>query len=100
MRHAVLELTDRTIAAIGKGFNEAMGLDLPDVDLIGHTAVALLHAALRRQLMEPDCDMDRLFIDMRRTLNLLTVDRVKRISRAQKKAREEANKKATDKAEA
>lgn len=87
IQDAVRELTDRTIAAIGNGFNEALGMELPDVDLIGHTAVALLHAALRRQLMEPDCDMDRLFRDMRRTLNLLTVDRVKRLSKRQKKER-------------
>ena len=90
IREAVRELTDQTIDAIARGFNEGLGLELPDADLIGHTAVALLHAALRRKLMEPDCDMDRLFKDMRRTLNLITMDRIRRLSKAQKKAKQGA----------
>jgi AcrR family transcriptional regulator len=78
IRETVRDLTDRTIQAIMQGYKDTLGIELPDMDLVGHTIVALLHASLRRRLMQPDADMDRLFKDMQHTINLLVSDRLKR----------------------
>ena len=48
---------------------------------LAHTAIALMEAALRRKLMDPDgCSLDRLFEDLDRTLQVLLVDRIKRFN--------------------
>ena len=86
IREAVLRLTDAAVEAIADGFCETLGVDLPDADLLGHTVVGLTWAALRRKLMDPEgVDLDRLFLDMKRTTNLLVADRMKRHQKAQKK---------------
>ena len=87
IREAVRRLTDQAIAAIARGFRETMGMELPDLALVGHTIVALTHAALRRTLMEPEgADLDRLFADMRHTTNLLIADRIRRYQKEEKGA--------------
>lgn len=73
-------MTDEIIETIGKGFAKALGTDLPDMDLLGHTIIALTHAALRRRIMDPEVDLDRLFKDFERTINLLVADRLRRLS--------------------
>ena len=78
-------LTDEIIETIGQGFTRSIGMELPEMDLLGHTIIALTHAALRRRIMEPDVDLDRLLRDFERTVNVLVVDRLKRASRAKKK---------------
>lgn len=80
-------LTDEIIVTIGEGFTRSIGMELPDMDLLGHTIIALTHAALRRRIMEPEVDLDRLMDDFARTVNVLVVDRIKRASKAAKKAR-------------
>ena len=78
-------LTDEIIITIGEGFTRSIGMELPDMDLLGHTIIALTHAALRRRIMDPNVDLDRLLKDFERTVNVLVVDRLKRASRANKK---------------
>jgi len=78
IREAVLRATDATIAAIAGGVEDTLGVKLPDADLLGHTVLALLEAALRRRLMEPDCDLDRLMDDMGRVLDVLVTERLSR----------------------
>jgi len=78
-------LTDEIIVTIGEGFTQTIGMDLPDMDLLGHTIIALTHAALRRRIMDPDVDLERLLKDFERTVNVLVVDRIKRASRSKKK---------------
>jgi AcrR family transcriptional regulator len=74
-------LTDAIIVTIGEGFTKALGTELPDMDLLGHTIIALTHAALRRRIMDPDVDLDRLFKDFKRTVNVLVTDRIVRQGR-------------------
>jgi hypothetical protein len=74
-------LTDEIITTIGQGFTRTLGGELPDLDLLGHTIIALTHAALRRRILDPTTDLDRLFKDFQRTVNLLVFDRMKRMSR-------------------
>jgi len=78
-------LTDEIIVTIGEGFTRSIGMDLPDMDLLGHTIIALTHAALRRRIMDPEVDLERLLKDFERTVNVLVVDRIKRASRSKKK---------------
>ena len=76
----VLRATNATIHAIAKGIEDAIGTELPDADLIGHTVLAMLEAALRRRLMEPDCDLDRLVDDIGLLIDLMVRERLSRIS--------------------
>jgi AcrR family transcriptional regulator len=78
-------VTDEAINTIVLGYRDTLGFDLPDMDLFGHTVVALLHAALRRKIMEPDCDLDRIFEDFERVVITLERDRLKRFMKANKK---------------
>jgi AcrR family transcriptional regulator len=77
-------LTDQIIETIGEGFTKALGIQLPDMDLLGHTIIALTHAALRRRIMDPETDLDRLFKDFERTIDLLVADRLRQLSRKKK----------------
>ena len=54
-----------------------MGLDLPDLDLVGHTAVTLLQGAMHRYEVDGDVEqLDRILADFRRTLSLMIWDRL------------------------
>lgn len=87
IRDAVRRMTDATIDAITAGYREALGIELPDMDLVGHTIIGLVEAALRRKLMDPEgCDMDRLFDDLDHILNLLVRDRITRYQDEAKRA--------------
>jgi len=82
IRDAVRRMTDATIQAIVDGHRESLGVDLPDMDLLGHTIIALVEAALRKKLMDPEgCDMDRLFTDLDHTLDVLIQDRISRLKK-------------------
>ena len=95
-REACLRVTDATIQAIADGVRSTIGIDLPDMDLFGHTLIALMVGALRRKLMDPDgVDLDRLFEDFEHLTNMMIRDRLKRYQKemdAQKKAKKEAAK--------
>ena len=80
IRDAVRRATDATIDAIATGVSRTLGVDLPDPDLLGHTVLALLEAALRRRIMAPDCDLDRLVEDIGRTVDLMVQDRLARLA--------------------
>ena len=82
VRDTMRRLTDRAIDAIVRGYREVLGFDMPDMDLVGHTIIGMTHAALRRKLMDPDADLDRLFADLRRTMDMLTRDRMKQVMAA------------------
>ena len=79
IRDAVRRATDATIDAIAAGICDTLGVDLPDADLLGHTVLALLEAALRRRIMAPDCDVDRLVEDIGRMVDLMVQDRLARL---------------------
>ena len=63
--------------------------DSPDMDLLGHTLIALMVEALRRKKMDPEgCNLDRLFEDFERLVDLMVRDRIRRYTKSQ----EEENK--------
>jgi AcrR family transcriptional regulator len=81
LRESTRDLTDRAIKAIARGFNESAGFEIPDSDLLAHTILSLTHGALRRLLMEPTADMDRLFGDLHRTVRVLVGDRLRQLAK-------------------
>lgn len=82
MRAAFLHLTNTSVEAIAEGFQKTLGTELEDMDLFGHTIIALLVAAMRQRFMDPEgCDFDRLFANMESVMNLMLVDRLKRLSK-------------------
>jgi AcrR family transcriptional regulator len=72
-------LFQRAERALVVGIEDALGTELPDLDLVAHTALALLHAASLRRLVDPEgTDLERLFADLRRTMVLLIASRLER----------------------
>ncbi len=81
---ACLRLTDATTQAIADGYRATLGFDLPDMDLLGHTLIALMVEALRRKKMDPEgCNLDRLFEDFERLVELMVRDRIRRFNKSQ-----------------
>lgn len=75
-RATVGGLWQRAEQAIVAGFREA-GFDVPDLDLVAHTAVTLLQGAMVRQVIAPDeAQLDRVLAEFRRTLSLLVWSRL------------------------
>ena len=80
--------TEATARVIGKlwreaeerfaqGVREAVGRDLPDLDLVGHTAIILLQGAMHRYNVDQDvAQLDRMLADFRRTILLVIGDRM------------------------
>ena len=55
-----------------------LGRRMPDLDLLAHTIIALIHAAQRRHQLHPEEDLGRLFADLRRVVLVLIANRVER----------------------
>lgn len=63
--------------SVAEGIRDSVGIDLPDLDLLGHTAVTLLQGAVHRFELEHDVELlDRLLAEFRRTLTLMIWDRL------------------------
>ena len=83
---AIRRLNRKGISAIEAGLERAMGMPLPDQDLLAQTIHACLHTALRQNTISPgSLDVDRYFKDVRRTVIVLVRDRVERVHRDKKK---------------
>jgi AcrR family transcriptional regulator len=60
-----------------QGVREAVGRDLPDLDLVGHTAITLMQGAMHRYNVDRDvAQLDRLLADFRNTILLVIGARV------------------------
>ena len=60
-----------------------LGVRLPDMDLLAHTLFPLVEGALRQRILDPEgCDLDRLFTDLRNTIELMVKDRLRRVTRS------------------
>jgi AcrR family transcriptional regulator len=74
-RGAVQRVFDRTRAAVVQGFEHALGVKLPDVDLIARLALAYLDEAAVRSAIDPEgAEHDRFFAHLRRLI-VLDVER-------------------------
>ena len=81
-RDACWRVTQNAIQAIADGYRATLGIDLPDMDLFGHTVVALMVEALRTKLMNPEgCDMDRFFQEFNSLTDLMIRDRIRRFNK-------------------
>lgn len=82
-RDACWRVTQNAIQAIADGYRASLGIDLPDMDLFAHSVIAFLVQALRVRLMNPEGeDLDRLFEDFGRTMDLMIKDRIRRYTEA------------------
>ncbi len=60
-----------------QGVRDAVGRDLPDLDLVGHTAIILMQGAMHRYNVDHDVEqLDRMLADLRRTILLVIGDRM------------------------
>jgi AcrR family transcriptional regulator len=70
-RDAVQAVFDRTKAAVAHGFEQALGVKLPDADLIARLALAYLDEASVRAAIDPDgAEHERFFAHLRRLIVL------------------------------
>ena len=70
-RAAMKHIFERTRNAVAVGFQEALGVALPDVDLIARLSLAWLYEASVRAAIDPDhAEHDRFFAYLRRLIVL------------------------------
>jgi AcrR family transcriptional regulator len=70
-RIAMQRIFERTRAAVAYGFEQALGVSLPDVDLIARLSLSYLFEASVRAAIDPDnADHDRFFGHLRRLIVL------------------------------
>jgi hypothetical protein len=67
----MLRIFERTRIAVAAGFQQALGVTLPDVDLIARLSLAYLHeASVRAQVDPKGIDLERFFLHLRRLIAL------------------------------
>jgi AcrR family transcriptional regulator len=70
-RAAMQRIFERTRVAVAQGFEQALGVQLPDVDLIARLTLAYLHeAAVRAQVDPRGVEHERFFAHLRRLIVL------------------------------
>jgi AcrR family transcriptional regulator len=70
-RTAMQRIFDRTRGAVAIGFEQALGVKLPDIDLIARLSLAYLDEAAVRAAIDPEhADHDRFFAHLRRLIVL------------------------------
>jgi AcrR family transcriptional regulator len=78
-RAAVKAVFERTRAAVVQGFEQALGVKLPDIDLIARLALAFLDEAAVRSAIDPEgAEHDRFFAHLRRLIVLDVEDQIRR----------------------
>jgi AcrR family transcriptional regulator len=78
-RSAVLRVWDQTAGAIASGIQNAVAVDVPDVDLVGHAVVALMNTAFVRYRMGGDEDLlKRQLAEVERVVTTLVTDHLRR----------------------
>ena len=76
---AVRRLNERALKAIADGFGEAFGQQIPDAYYLGHTITSLFHGIHRhRSVYGEKADLDRFFLDMKRTIIASVGERLQR----------------------
>ncbi len=77
VREALKRFGRRALDAVAHGIQDALGRDLPDLDLVAHTVISLLEGALIRYAVDPEgTDLDRLWDELRRTTAHAVIYRV------------------------
>lgn len=72
IRAALAKAWDRAERAIAEGIEDSIGRKLPDLDLVAHTVISLLQAAMLKQISQPDPDrLQRELGELGLTLKLL-----------------------------
>lgn len=70
-RAAIQRIFERTRLAVAKGFEQALGVNLPDVDLIARLCLAYQFEAAVRAAVDPDgVEYERFFAHLRRLIVL------------------------------
>ena len=72
VRHALARVWIRAEQALVQGIEDTLGRELPDLDLVAHTVIALLQSSMLRQIAQPDpARLTRELRELVRTLKLL-----------------------------
>jgi AcrR family transcriptional regulator len=78
-RNTLKAIYERAQQAVVKGIEDALGDGLRDLDLVAHSMLALLQAALFHRLMDPEApELGRLFDEFRRVVSLTLEHRLRR----------------------
>jgi AcrR family transcriptional regulator len=86
---AVRRLNKRAVAALERGFNRAVGMELPDMTVMGQQIIGMLHGARRWRCIDPDAwsaHADTYFVSMRKAIVLMTRDRIAQAGEASRKS--------------
>lgn len=76
-RRALVGVFQRTVEAIAVGIEDAVGASIAGAELVAHTMVGLLVAAVLRRTIDPDgTDLDRLWGELRRVVWLSVAARM------------------------
>jgi AcrR family transcriptional regulator len=80
-RAAMQRVFDRTRVAVARGFEQSLGVELPDVDLIARLTLAYLwEAAVRAQIDPEGVDHERFFGHLKRLIALDVDHQLERMS--------------------
>jgi AcrR family transcriptional regulator len=84
VRMALRDINGLAVEAISQGFEDATGVELPDMDLLAHHIIAYMEYAYRRHVLDPEDDIDRYFADLKNTILLMVRDRISRLNAKEK----------------
>ena len=77
-----IRICERTVAAVPRGFKQTLGVTLAHMDLLGLTLLSPVERAQRQRIPEGEaCDLDRLFRDIGRAMDLLVDGRLRRLAK-------------------
>jgi AcrR family transcriptional regulator len=86
LKAAVRDIDQRSVDAMVSGFEDTLGMPLPDMDLLARTIIWMLLGVMRETQLNPEgTDIDRVFCDIRRTVEVLANDRFRRAAKAASK---------------
>ena len=72
VREALARVWQRAERALAEGIEDSIGRSLPDLDLVAHTVISLVQAAMLKQIAEPDpARLERELGELALTLKLL-----------------------------
>ena len=83
---AVRRLNTRSVNALEAGFNKAVGMELPEMQVMGQQIIGMLHGARRWRCIDPerwDRHADAYFESMKEAIVLMTRERIQKAGKSQ-----------------
>lgn len=81
-RKMIDRVNTESMEAIAAGFNQTLGMEIPDIDLIAHTIIGVMLYTYRRTVLDPSLDTQRVFEDLKITIDSLIRERLYRLRKA------------------